>query len=83
MPCKVSVYERPQMMRVLTSGMGFVTLLITVLLLTLWNPAIGAKGNILHPEYFSEVLIEMEEKTASNSKETDTEDSPDKANSGS
>ena len=57
MPCKVSVYERPQMMRVLTSGMGFVTLLITVLLLTLWNPAIGAKGNILHPEYFSEVLI--------------------------
>jgi sodium/bile acid cotransporter 7 len=45
------------MMRVLTSGTGFVTLLVTVLLLALWNPAIGAKGNILHPEYLSEVLI--------------------------
>ncbi|MBT7406602.1 MAG: hypothetical protein HN754_10850 [Opitutae bacterium] len=45
------------MMRVLTSGTGFVCLLLGALFLALCNPGLGAKGSHLNPEYFSEILV--------------------------
>ena len=47
------------MMRVLTSGPGFVCLLIIMMLFAYWQPAIGASEGNLNIKYISELLVIM------------------------
>ena len=47
------------MTRVLTSGPGFVCILVIMILIAYWKPAIGAKGGALHFEYLSECVVAL------------------------
>ena len=47
------------MMRVLTSGPGFVCVLIIMMFFAYWQPAIGASEGNLNIKYISELLVIM------------------------
>jgi predicted Na+-dependent transporter len=47
------------MMRVLTSGPGFVCVLVIMMLFAYWQPAIGASEGNLNIKYISELLVIM------------------------
>ena len=50
-------YESLSMLRVLTSSFGYVCLLIFLVLLAYWRPAIGSKGGWLNPPFMTDLLV--------------------------
>ena len=50
-------YESLSMLRVLTSSFGYVCLLIFLVLLAYWRPAIGSKGGLLNPPFMADLLV--------------------------
>jgi len=52
-------YESLSMLRVLTSSFGYVCLLIFLVLLAYWKPAIASKGGWLNPPFMADLLVIM------------------------
>ena len=47
------------MLRVLTSSFGYVCLLIALMLLAYWKPALGCEGGWLNPPLMGDLLVVM------------------------
>ena len=47
------------MLRVLTSSFGYVCLLILLVMLAYWRPAVGSKGGWLNPPFMADLLVVM------------------------